>query len=294
VGLANGRLFVVGQILIQNGAVDPNNGQVVFVNDGIDGTQPWTTLRAPVTIRNPPTTSNVCQNYSSPLLPSADGTSLLELASDYDMTSGTQVCKTFFATASATVTPGLVVAVPNFTVTSGSSGSATITLTPHIGYRGTVTLSASIPGLSGTVAVAPALVTFTSDSPTSVMLTVKPTAVASVVSPGGSESLGFMPGSSAFANTGTGAGSFIACLGISGLAIMLSEMGSSACRRRGLQVARGAGVVFALAAAGCAGGTSAPSPALPNSTSYPGTLTATDVSDPTITAQATFVATVTR
>jgi hypothetical protein len=293
-GLANGRLFVVGQILIQNGAVDPNNGQVVFVNDSIDGTQPWTTLRAPVAISNPPTASNVCQNYSSPLLPSANGTSLLELASDFDMMNGTRVCKTYFATGSATVTPGLVVAVPNITASGGGSGSATITLTPHIGYRGTVTLSASIPGLSGTVAVAPTFVAFTSDDPTTATLTINPTAMASGVSPGRSESPSFMPESSAFASTGTGTGSIRAGLEISGLAIMLSMIGSSVFRRRGLQVARGASVMFTVAAAGCGGGISAPSHTLPGSMPYPGTLTATDVSDPTVTAQATFVATVTR
>jgi len=54
-------------------------------------------MTAPVKPQNPPTATNWCQNYSSPLLPTADGKQLLMLASDFETVNGAQVCRTRFA-----------------------------------------------------------------------------------------------------------------------------------------------------------------------------------------------------
>jgi hypothetical protein len=94
-GSANGKLLLIGQIL-QNadGSVAADNGRTVLVNtEGASGN--WYEIPAPVAVNNP--YNNYCPNYSSPLVPSADGSRVLQLASDYD--GG--VCKTYFATGSA-------------------------------------------------------------------------------------------------------------------------------------------------------------------------------------------------
>ena len=91
---ANGAILLVGQVMKEaNGTVSASNGQVVFVNTATDGAGPWRAIDAPVHV--PTAYDNYCPNYSSALLPAADGSSLLELASDYDA-GGT--CRTWFAT----------------------------------------------------------------------------------------------------------------------------------------------------------------------------------------------------
>jgi hypothetical protein len=90
----NGAILLIGQMLYQpNGTVDPDNGKVIFVNYSADGSGPWSTIKSPVEV--PTAYDNYCPNYSSSLLPSTNGKSLLELASDYD-SSG--VCLTYFNT----------------------------------------------------------------------------------------------------------------------------------------------------------------------------------------------------
>ncbi|HZX08837.1 sialidase family protein [Kribbella sp.] len=93
----NGKLLLVGQIL-QNadGSVAAGNGRTIFANTG-GGNGYWYELPAPVAVTNP--YNNYCPNYSSPMVVSPDGRSVLELASDYDGT----VCKTYFGTGSAAV-----------------------------------------------------------------------------------------------------------------------------------------------------------------------------------------------
>jgi hypothetical protein len=94
-GSPNGKLLLIGQIL-QNadGSVAADNGRTIFVNtEGSHGY--WYEIPAPVAVNNP--NNNFCPNYSSPLVPSADGTRVLELATDWDGT----VCKTYYATGSA-------------------------------------------------------------------------------------------------------------------------------------------------------------------------------------------------
>lgn len=89
----NGTILLVGQVMYEpNGSVSPSNGRVLFVNSNVDGAGSWTTINAPVQV--PTAYDNYCPNYSSALLPAADGSSILELASDY-LNGG---CITYFAT----------------------------------------------------------------------------------------------------------------------------------------------------------------------------------------------------
>jgi hypothetical protein len=88
----NGTIFVIGQMMDNNSGVAPGNGVTIFTNHSPDGSGPWTAAPAPVKV--PDAYDNYCPNYSSALLPSADGKSVLELASDY---SGS-ICQTYFAT----------------------------------------------------------------------------------------------------------------------------------------------------------------------------------------------------
>ena len=88
----NGTILLVGQMMYNNNGVSPGNGVTIFTNHSSDGSGPWTAMPAPVKV--PDAYDNYCPNYSSALLPSVDGTSVLELASDY---SGS-ICQTYFAT----------------------------------------------------------------------------------------------------------------------------------------------------------------------------------------------------
>ena len=78
---ANGQLLLVGQVLLNSdGSTASGNGETIFTNTGADGSGTWQTQAAPVPV--PDAQNAVCPNYSSPLLPSIDGTSVLGLASD--------------------------------------------------------------------------------------------------------------------------------------------------------------------------------------------------------------------
>jgi len=79
---SNGAILLVGQVMYEsNGSVSPSNGKVLFVNTNADGAGNWYTIAAPVQV--PGAYDNYCPNYSSALLPAADGSRILELASDY-------------------------------------------------------------------------------------------------------------------------------------------------------------------------------------------------------------------
>jgi len=92
---ANGLLFLIGQVAIDgNGTVSAGNGGTMFVNGSSDGSGPWLPYASPVVV--PDARDNYCPNYSSALLPTLDGSGILELASDYN-SSGQ--CQSYFATA---------------------------------------------------------------------------------------------------------------------------------------------------------------------------------------------------
>ncbi|GAA1617897.1 hypothetical protein GCM10009744_00580 [Kribbella alba] len=94
-GSPNGKLLLIGQILQNaNGSVAADNGRTILVNTEWSNGY-WYEIASPVTVNNP--YNNYCPNYSSPMVPSADGYQVLQLATDYD--GG--VCKTYFATGSA-------------------------------------------------------------------------------------------------------------------------------------------------------------------------------------------------
>ncbi|MDQ0772295.1 hypothetical protein QF026_000761 [Streptomyces aurantiacus] len=89
-----GRLFLIGQVLHnKDGSVAAGSGRTVWVNSA-GGSGTWREIAAPVTVES--TVVDYCPNYSSALLPSTDGNSLLEIATDW---SG-GICKPYFATKS--------------------------------------------------------------------------------------------------------------------------------------------------------------------------------------------------
>jgi hypothetical protein len=94
-GTAAGRLVLVGQQFREaNGALATTSGRTVLVNTE-NGTGRWFAIDAPVAVPNPD--GSYCPNYSSPLLPSTDGSRLLEIATDYVGS----VCQPFYATGSS-------------------------------------------------------------------------------------------------------------------------------------------------------------------------------------------------
>ncbi len=90
------QVLLSGQVLYSaDGTVSPSNGQLLLTSTLVDGSGPWHTTPAPVKV--PGAYDNYCPNYSSALLPVADG--LLELASDYDEA---HMCTSYFATRPVT------------------------------------------------------------------------------------------------------------------------------------------------------------------------------------------------
>jgi hypothetical protein len=259
-GTANGRIFVIGQILSSAGGVAAGNGQTMFYNDSADGSGPWRAMAAPVTIQSPPAASNFCQNYSSPLLPAADGRSVLELATDFDAS----VCKTYFATASAFASTGLTLGATAVTVAAGQTGTSTITFTPQGDYRGTVRLSVAIPGFNGTATFASDTVTSSDGAAKTVQLTIKPGATAAIAQP-----------------------LTLAAIGRGGVMLLLA--GSM----RGLAAVALGAMLLLLASCGSGdSGTPQPQPSTPTAKTYTATITATDTVDSRITATTTATITV--
>ncbi|MFG2535915.1 sialidase family protein [Streptomyces sp. NPDC048511] len=91
-GGSDGRILLVGQRLLnRDGTPAAGSGRTVLTN-ARNGEGPWSAIAAPVTVPDPEV--NYCQNYSSPLLPSADGRQVLQIATDFDGT----VCRAYFGT----------------------------------------------------------------------------------------------------------------------------------------------------------------------------------------------------
>ncbi|GCE28572.1 sugar-binding protein [Dictyobacter alpinus] len=80
-GGGNGELILVGKYL-QNAANGHQSGNTLFITTDLSGKGGWTAQPAPLSI-NVPGGGDHCANYSTSLLPSADGTSLLEAAGSY-------------------------------------------------------------------------------------------------------------------------------------------------------------------------------------------------------------------
>ncbi|MGI4864901.1 MAG: sialidase family protein [Janthinobacterium lividum] len=106
-GNPNGQVLAIGQMLLNNtdNAVAPANGKVYMMNTQ-NGQGPWTEVPAPVPV--PGAKDNPCPNYSSQLLPAADGLTVLEIALDF--VDGR--CQAFYQTA-ALPTPAGAPAKPS-------------------------------------------------------------------------------------------------------------------------------------------------------------------------------------
>jgi hypothetical protein len=93
--LLHGEILLIGQVMLEsNNQVSAQNGETIFASWVTDnGISPWITIQSPIQV--PDARDNSCPNYSSALLPSLDGRSVLELASDYNNTGQ---CETYFAT----------------------------------------------------------------------------------------------------------------------------------------------------------------------------------------------------
>ncbi|MGW2836620.1 RICIN domain-containing protein [Streptomyces sp. NPDC001493] len=95
-GGPNGRILLVGQQLLnRDGTPAADSGRTILANTE-NGTGPWYEIEAPVRVASP--TATYCPNYSSPLLPSADGRTVLQIATDWDGS----VCRPYVATGSLT------------------------------------------------------------------------------------------------------------------------------------------------------------------------------------------------
>jgi hypothetical protein len=92
---SNGAILVIGQMYYESdGSVSSQNGEVILENISSDGSSGiWVPISAPVQIPNARDVS--CLNYSSPLLPATDGSSILELTSAEDSSGN---CGGYFAT----------------------------------------------------------------------------------------------------------------------------------------------------------------------------------------------------
>ena len=90
-GSENGTLLLIGQLLEQaDGTAAEGSGSTVLLNVN-NGAGAWTDVPAPV--RVPEADDNYCPYYSSALLPTDGGRSVLELATRYDG----PMCKAYFA-----------------------------------------------------------------------------------------------------------------------------------------------------------------------------------------------------
>lgn len=88
----DGRLILSMQMYHDRfGLEHPRMGQVLLVNT-TGGEGPWLEVNAPMKLSG--IYDNYCPNYSSPVLPAADGSSLLLIATNYDGSA----CKPYFAT----------------------------------------------------------------------------------------------------------------------------------------------------------------------------------------------------
>jgi hypothetical protein len=88
-----GKLVLSGQVLVlRNGEVSPTSGHVLLTSDQ-RGAGTWAEITSP--LATPVPARDACSNYSSALLPSSDGSRLLEIGSRYDTDN---VCRSYYAT----------------------------------------------------------------------------------------------------------------------------------------------------------------------------------------------------
>jgi hypothetical protein len=86
-----GTILLIGEMVVNaDGSLAADNGHAILTNTDL-GSGPWSEIPSPVAVAGVNTTS--CKNFSPSLLPSADGSAVLELATDLDGS----VCRTYYA-----------------------------------------------------------------------------------------------------------------------------------------------------------------------------------------------------
>ena len=280
----NGKLIVVGQVFMGPNGVDLGNGRTLLVNSNADGSGNWTVMQAPVAIVSPPgPAGNPCQNYSSALLPSPDGSTLLELANDY--TNGTSGgCHAYFSTASLLVDRGQIsLKASDFTVNGSQPGTMTVTISSMGGYIGTAALTVSVPGLPGTVTIDPKQVTLNANGTA--------TATATVTVTPGTKTAASNDHWMTFGGAGSGSGFALAALGGGGtlLALLFGASAGAFAQQAVFVGIRIAVLAVLVSLAGCSGDFSTtPAGTVHNVQTYPGTISIADTKDATLGAQAAF------
>jgi len=135
----NGTILLVGQMMYEkDGSLSTGNGRMILTNHTADGSGTWETMPAPIAI--PAAYDNYCPNYSSPLLPSLDGQSVLEMASKYDGS----ICKMYFANGPILAglwDPKLTATADATAITTAQSLKVTVTVAGTTTPSGTITLS---------------------------------------------------------------------------------------------------------------------------------------------------------
>lgn len=134
----NGVILLVGQMMYdKSGSISAGNGMTIFTNHTADGSGTWSTIPAPVQV--PTAYNNYCPNYSSPLLPSSDGSSVLEFASEYVGS----VCTMFYG--SGPILAGIAASTVKVTPSASKFTSYPLQVTVD------VTGSGTLPAPTGTV-----------------------------------------------------------------------------------------------------------------------------------------------
>lgn len=86
-----GTILLISEMIVNaDGSVAPENGAAIWTNDDL-GDGPWSEIPAPITVTGVQNAG--CKNFSPGLLPSPDGTSVLEVDTDLDGS----VCTTYYA-----------------------------------------------------------------------------------------------------------------------------------------------------------------------------------------------------
>ncbi len=267
-GSATGQLVLQGQILVRNGQVQSGNGQTVLINAAGDDTGDWVAFTGATAIAMPSgTAGNYCQNYSTSLLALDGGQTLLSLASDFAGTT----CKTWFNRSALGGVKGT--ASGNISVAKGGSAFADISFRSSSNYAGDYTITASVPGLPGGVTLSATTLTLSAVTDTPVRLSVAPATVAD----SGQQEIRYA--------------------GFGGLGLLVAGLfgrGVVSRRRQWLLLVL-LGVPLILSGCGGGGGGSGSSPSTPPVTSktYAGMVTATLVSDPTVSLSVPISVTVT-
>lgn len=89
-----GTILLVSEMIVNaDGSIAPENGAAVLTNTN-RGSGPWSEIPAPLTMTGVNNTN--CKNFSPAILPSRDGATLLEMATDLDGPT----CRTYYATES--------------------------------------------------------------------------------------------------------------------------------------------------------------------------------------------------